>query len=318
MSNHTDAAKIDQCIKTPGKSILTTHLNPDIDSVASNLAMADVLKEHGHDVMIVSQDRVNDYSFLKGFADIVQQNIDDLDWESFDYYWAMDQADFNRSGITRPYPEKLTIINIDHHASNPLWGTLNYVKPKEASTCSILLELFESADITIDPDRATILMAGLAGDTGFFEYSYPHMFETAEKLLSAGADYQTIRFNLNQQYTEEDVRFLGTAIAHLKVYPEKRAVIIAIPYEVMKSYSEEVRAGIATKYIQSIKDTDFGAILTGESPDKVRVGLRSRERSYDVSKIAMSLGGGGHIVAAGASVKGKSMEKVVAEILQLA
>lgn len=49
--------------------------------------------------------------------------------------------------------------------------------------------------------------------------------------------------------------------------------------------------------------------LVEQEQGTVGVGLRSREDSnYDVSKIAVALGGGGHKAAAGARIKGSIAE----------
>lgn len=315
---NADVDAIIELIKKPGKSLLTTHLNPDMDSVASNLALADVLREYGHEVDLISQDELPQMGFLKGFFDIQQRRVDDLDLAFYDYYWCLDMAEELRSGRTREMPESVTVIDIDHHHGNGLWGKYNYVDEKAASASSLLLRLFQWGGIQIDKDRAQMLLTGIAGDTGFFTYPTIESFEEAGALMRAGADCIEIRYQVLQQIPAEDVLFLAKALETLKVYPDQRVAVITVSERVWNTFGvQRVKINLVMDYLPSIKGTDFGAVIIEDRPGMLRVRLRTRTPGYDVRRIAQSLGGGGHIAVAGALMDRRPLGEVVQQILDL-
>ncbi len=66
-----------------------------------------------------------------------------------------------------------------------------------------------------------------------------------------------------------------------------------------------------------VKETDFGMIMIEIKEKSLAISLRSRT-DFDVSKIAVALGGGGHKNAAGATIEGKEYNKAVEKALQTA
>jgi phosphoesterase RecJ-like protein len=66
-----------------------------------------------------------------------------------------------------------------------------------------------------------------------------------------------------------------------------------------------------------VKDTDFGIILVEKEKGVLSVNLRGRT-DFDVSKIAVKLGGGGHPAASGAKVFEKDFDQAVLKVLEVA
>lgn len=309
-------SEIRKHIRTPKRSVLALHINPDLDSTGSSLAMYKILEQNGHTVDIYSQDPVSEaYEFMKNVDKIKIMPADAIPWSSYDYYWALDTADYSRNGKTSPYPDSLFILNIDHHISNPGWGTINHIDADAISTASILLQIAQ----TLDQDIAQCLMAGLAGDSGFFAFAQDEKpFRDAEKLMKAGADLQLIRYYTNQQIPMEDLQFISEAIKLIQIHEKKKAVILPIPEHIWKTYGVSANKNkYMTHYLYSIQGTDCGVMLIENSRDYTRLELRSRKPGFDVSRIAAQLGGGGHETAAGARVKRKPLQDIVEDVLRL-
>jgi phosphoesterase RecJ-like protein len=66
--------------------------------------------------------------------------------------------------------------------------------------------------------------------------------------------------------------------------------------------------------LTSLKDTDVVLIFIEQSQDRVKVSWRAQP-GFDVSKIALHFGGGGHKAAAGAEIAG-TLDRVKAQVLQ--
>ena len=77
---------------------------------------------------------------------------------------------------------------IDHHASNQLFGTANYVDPSADSTTMLVAELLDAWDKPIDPRVAHCLYAGLTTDTGSFRWASARAHRLAARLVELGVD----------------------------------------------------------------------------------------------------------------------------------
>lgn len=87
------------------------------------------------------------------------------------------------------------VLNIDHHAGNEYFGSINLVDLTATSTAEILVSLFEALGIKIDtPDMATSLLTGILHDTDSFrsQNTTPKSLTVAAQLLAAGARQQEI------------------------------------------------------------------------------------------------------------------------------
>lgn len=301
-------------ITKPSRAVLTTHRNPDPDSVASNCALAHLLRELGHTVDIYSRDPIDGLEWISGAEEIKHLPEGDIDWGLYDYFWALDQGDSRRHGCGEP---TIPIVNIDHHASNPMWGEVNVVQSDIASTCSIILNVYEEMHILPSSKIATTLLAGLAGDTGFFEYVHKaSTFEDARKLMELGADFQYVRLQMRQQIDPRDVEFIAHALSELYVDTQLRVAILYVDEKLWHSYGvSELKTEYLLQYMQSIQGTDFGILFIESIPDVIRISLRARTAGYDVSRIALQLGGGGHVSASGARIERVPREDAIARVL---
>lgn len=299
------------------RCVLTLHINPDPDSIGSNLALAHVLQQLGHSVSVYSQDAVSDeFSFLPGFADIHVSPSEDIPWTDFDIFWALDMAEADRMGVEN-IPLDLTTLVIDHHSSNTGWGTINITQSNQPSTSSILLHIFKELQVDIDAKTAQCLLTGICGDTGFFQYAVnPEVHEDAAFLMKHGADYAQITAELLNNIPLPDLVFMGSALQRATIYPEKSCVIIDVPYDIWKAHGESpLKRVFLVRYLSQIKDTKFGVVLSEEQPGKVRVSMRSHGDAYDVGALAAKLGGGGHVRAAGGNLE-MSLEDAVKTVLE--
>lgn len=318
----TPAQQINHHINTPAKSVLTLHRRPDGDSIGSNLALYHLLKAKGHDVTLFSKDPVPEFlDYLPGTDDVVICDPMSIPWGSFDLYWALDMGEFSMTGSTAPVPTSCTIINIDHHATNEGWGTINHVVSSDISCATVLYALFKELQQPVTKEMGVCLLTGLSTDSGFFAYidSGKPLHIAAELIDDVGVNYQEIVFNIQRQMNIEDVVFLGNALSHISVDYEKKAAILAIPHTSWLQYGNNTdKTHLLIGYLQSINGTEFGVLIIEEKPKLFRIRLRSRNRNFDVAAMAKSMGGGGHKNAAGATLEGMSMEEALATILSLA
>src|SRR3989338_6302980 len=316
----SDVDKIIELIKTPSKSVLALHLNPDGDSIGSNLALARILKQHGHQVEIVSCDQVpQNFLFLEDIKLINHQNPCLINWQKYDIFWALD--------VTKPerYAEELKkidikIIRIDHHPTVPgNFGDIVIAEPDAASTSEILIKIIKSSTIKIDKTTAEYLLIGSVSDTHYFLNSNTNknVFDDISYLMQFKIDYEKIMFYLTRNIYFEDLILISKALEKALLIKDKHCVIIPIDYSMWVYYGKSFnKKDFLEQYIKSIKGTDFGIVITEKKKGQFNLSFRSRKPSFDVERLAKKFGGGGHKVAAGAVLKADNINQAVDFILK--
>ena len=125
-----------------------------------------------------------------------------LDTQKINYSYAGGAVDFiitvdapNLNSLGQIYTDNQkefqgkTIINIDRHLINNMFGTINYINKTSSSTSELALKVLKELQSEIDKDTATNLYSGITGATNFFSsYSVnADTFEAASALLKLGA-----------------------------------------------------------------------------------------------------------------------------------
>src|SRR5262249_47579229 len=84
------------------------------------------------------------------------------------------------------------LLVIDHHASNDLFGTANFVEPNADSTTMLIADVLDAWGKPIDGDVAHCIYAGLTTDTGSFRWASARALRLAARLVDAGVDNAAI------------------------------------------------------------------------------------------------------------------------------
>lgn len=322
--NYKKSTRILKEIKRANKILLNCHRGPDPDSIGSALALYRVLKSMDKvvDIFCPSDELFNNVSFLKDY-NLIKSGVDfsKIDFSMYDLFISLDSSTWDQAiGIGQPTAD-IKLIVIDHHGSNLSYGVVNLVDNKATSVGEMLLRIFLDWKVNIDKHVATSLMSAIIGDTGAFRYpgSTEETFKAASYLMEKGADKDKI---IHHIYRSEDfnlLKFCGEALRTMKFDKKYKFVWSAIPYEIFRKLGKPANARNAASsyFAQLVAGTDFGFMAVEEEKSKLSVSFRSRT-GCDVSKIAVELGGGGHVYASGGSVGGLPFEKAVEKLLKVA
>ncbi len=317
-------------IKKASNILVSTHKNPDYDSIASAMALKYVLGKMGKKVTVVSCQKINShFDFIKN-----ANTIDFIDFKNFtdfrlyDLFIVPDTASVDRVTGSKDIglPDNLKTIIIDHHKTNIFSNGLRLLEEKASATCEMLYQIFVDWGINIDETLATLLMTGIMGDTVFLRYGENNKktFGIVADLVEKGADKDLIQQNFYEKYDFNYVKLLGEFLNTIKLERGggRDFVWSAIPFEVYEKYEkpEGVREMAADLFFRGIKDSDFGVAILESKKDVLNMSFRSK-KGTDVSKIAKLFGGGGHIQAAGATVYGefsKTVKNIIKNIVTAA
>ncbi|TCP70096.1 DHH family phosphoesterase [Baia soyae] len=312
MNSFSDATRF---IQSTDHVLITGHLHPDGDAIGSTLAAAWICKSLGKTVTLANDSHVPDrYLFL---PDADQIEPAEEIGRRFQYVLALDCADEARIGKVRHlFSEGVQICNIDHHATNDLYGAVNIVMPNASSTVEILMDWMEELALPLDRTMATFLYTGLLTDTGGFRYSNtsPKVLMQAAKLVSMGIEGHHLADRLLETVSFRELQLLQVALSTLTLsFNGKVAWMVLTQDDFKELHATSDDIGEIVNYARNIEGVDVG-ILFREESDHFKVSLRSRGL-VDVAEVAKCFGGGGHARAAGCSMDEKSMEAVEQQVL---
>ncbi len=310
MTAMTPLSEIIARLRAAQRIALATHLDPDADAIGSTLGLALALRAWGKQVAALCDDAVPAELRFLPEAHLFMDHLP----EGFtpDLLIALDSSDTERLGrVAAPLlAAGLPVINIDHHATNVHFGTLNLVETACAATAELVLSVIEALGVALTPQIATCLMAGVVGDTRSFSTAQvtPATLRVAARLVEAGADLFVITEHVLSATSVEALRLLGQALSSLHF--EDGVVWTAIPYDAGRPASPDSnpRRGIAGLLLQA-REAAVSAVFTEQADGRVEVSMRARP-GYDVAGLALALGGGGHPLAAGCTLEGPLQEAI--------
>lgn len=312
-----DSEKIIEQISRANRIAIVSHMNPDPDAYGATLGLAAVLKATGKEVVAINVDGPSDrYRCIPGIHTVLNH----APAGTWDIVIAVDAASAERLGdsfssvIMAIAP---VTINIDHHISNQLYGSYNYVDAGASSTCEILVTLTQQADWPLLTDAAKAFLAGIYGDTGAFRYSITtrKTFAVAQLLIDAGAVAHEIASDLYGRKRLSAVRLQAHALRTFELLVDGKLAVVFLDQKVFAECgaTHEDAEGL----VEEMRDIDGVAVsaLGYWFGDCWKVSMRSTAAELNVSEVAVSFGGGGHVQAAAFRSR-KSLEELQPEIIK--
>lgn len=286
-----------------------THVSPDGDALGSLLGFTHAMRGLGKVVAPACQDQAHPrFRYLSGVRDIKQTGQGD-----YDLIVTLDASDMARLGsIYIPAQHaRLPLISFDHHVTHTGFGTVNVVEPVCSSTAEIVFALLRRMNLTLTPDIANALLTGVITDTLAFRTSNttPDTLATAMDLMRAGGNLQEITRQALVLRSFDSLRLLGAGLIGAKV--DGRVAYAAIPRRMRKEYDiKEDRgdAGLVGTLVTAY-EVDVAAVFVELANGDIDISFRAQP-GFDVSQVALELGGGGHPAAAGCTLPGPMRDAV--------
>ncbi len=232
---------------------------------------------------------------------------------AFDLTITVDCSDMGRTGSVfkdRPAPD----INIDHHITNEAFGRINLVDGQAAATAEMLVDFFTVFGLKLTQPVAAALLTAIITDTiGFRTPNVrPKTMRLAARLLHTGVDMAELYRRSLMDRSYESVKFWGAGLNHLE--RQDRLVWTSLTNEdrKMAHYPGRDDADLIN-VLSTIENIDISIIFVEQTNGNVKVSWRAQP-GFNVSKIAVEFGGGGHPAASGAEIQG-SLPDVQAAVL---
>lgn len=289
-----------EIIKAHDTIIIYRHSNPDGDALGSQVGLCEIIKDNYPEKRVFI---VGDESDRYGF--IVNRAMDNLEDALIPSSLSiiLDTSSPHLISGER-WNESEETLRFDHHLFVEKIADYEVVDSSYESCCGLITDFAMSLSLFVSDKAARALYTGLITDSGRFLYdsvsSRTHIL--AAFLLERSFDRNEIYRNLYVEDLEsvkrrlsfmERIKFTYNNVAYVYSTNEDVEKMSVSPFSVSRGM---------VNTMANLKGVHIWVNFT-EDGDKVLCELRSD--SYDINKIAVKYGGGGHLKASGATLKSK-------------
>lgn len=297
--------------------VIATHSNADFDGLASMVAARKLFPEAKLVLPAGGQETVRNFLAVH---DLGLTKLKDVDLSRVTRIVLVDTQEPGRIAALKSCVENpaVEVVVFDHHLdpdSSCAGRSKHSVIESVGATTTILIEQLRRRHIPVTPFEATVMALGLYEETGSFTFTSTTSrdFEAGAFLVAAGADLNMVAEILHHPLDPDAVALLNDFLEHSEVhYLEGRKVLVATS-TVDRCRGEA--AGVVHR-LAELQGVD-AVLVAVMMEDRVEVIGRSRRPEIDVGWIAREFGGGGHAVAAAATVKGQTLAEVKERLVRL-
>ena len=282
---------------------LVSHRDPDPDTIGSSLALGLALERLGKRVSWHCADPVPEAIRFLASAERYSQEPPPAD---VDLIVCLDFGEPERAKFALPRGPK--IADIDHHVTNTGFADANFVDVTSAATGEMVGRVVDALGTGWTPDMATAALVAIMTDTGSFQFpnTDKRALERAAMLREAGADLQSITYNVFRNKRFEALKLWGFAFSRLVRELDGLLVWTWIENDDLAAADalEEDLSGLVEQIARS-KGMRVALLFSGTTgPVKVSCRTSASTPSVDASALMAGFGGGGHVRAAGALIPG--------------
>lgn len=316
--------KLDSFLTEYDKFVISTHESPDADGLGAEIAFKEFLGNLGKTAIIINSDPTPD---IVEFIDIDKEiNVFRGEFklpEDIEEYAQLvfDTNDYDNIGsayhLLKDKVRDLFII--DHHevAENKLES--NFIKVEASSVCEIVYSIITYYNKSLSFKSAQALYTGMVFDTGSFRYpkTTPETYKIASHCVELGANPFDIYEHLYESNSLSSFALRGQILSSMRIFHGGKMIALKLTPEMLKNTGATFSEGEpAINLPLTVKGVIVSLLVKQDIDGPVKVSMRTKG-DYDVSKIAMDKGGGGHKNAAGFKSKlsfDETYDKIVKEL----
>ena len=284
-------------LKENDNFLIIPHKNPDGDCLGSATALLMCLKKSGKNAKIILPSQVSERlsfiwndSFSEG--DFEPETVVCVDVASVGMMGDLYESVFKKAQST---------ICIDHHETNAGHAGLNFVDASAAATGEIIYRLICLMGCNPDSKICESLLVAIADDTGCFQYSNTtsETHRIASELYKKDINSQDIMKRLYNFHRKCELEILKKLLVNMEYYCNGKVCMTHIDYKTVTECGGDFAGADAwISLLRSAENVEVGILFKIHSESEVKASLRSNDY-VDVSEVAKSFGGGGHVRAAG-------------------
>ncbi|BCJ42391.1 hypothetical protein GCM10010168_08670 [Actinoplanes ianthinogenes] len=286
---------------------LICHVSPDGDALGSMLGFGLGLRRLGH--TRVRATFPGEFRVPTPYADLPGMDLLVPEHEAFDepdLVLVFDVASESRLGglAARVAAAPVSVV-LDHHASNTGFGTIRLVDPRAAATSVLAEQLIARLGVPLDAEIAECFYVALATDTGSFKFDATTVavHELAARLIATGLRPGDISRRIFDTRPFGAMKLAGEVLGRAVLEPAAAGGLgLVWTYATLADLDRHEQPPYVLDTlidpVRSVAEADVTVLVKQVAEGEWAVSLRSKG-AVDVSRLAISQGGGGHRLAAG-------------------
>ncbi len=310
--------------------IITSHVNPDGDSIGSEIALYLYLISLGKNAKVLNYSPTPDnYTFLD--KDRVIEQFDEAKHkvmiENAEVIFILDTNEYERVRTLAPYIQasKAKKVLIDHHLGfDPNDFDFYIMDTDSPATGEILYRFFKDiakstpnprGEDIISKEMAVALYTAIMTDTGSFKFN-----RTDEETHTIIADLLTYGINPYDVYSEVynkatigKLHLLGRFLNNITLlYDGRLAYSYVLQNDFEETQTDEYAIEGFSSHLMSLHTVLLGIVIT-QTKRGVKMSFRSKGNILS-NELAKEFGGGGHLNASGAFVEGAEIDTLTKDV----
>ncbi len=306
--------ELKEYVKNADDIVIAGHVAPDGDCVGAVIAVYRYIHKLFPEKRLTPylENTPKVYDYLDPDKSIIKSEIP----EEIGMIIALDSSSVDRLGeVANEFRKKKATLVIDHHVSNIGFGDINIVDKEAGSACEVIAHMMSDDDI--DVKIAEALYTGMVTDSGGFRYpaTSKDTMNLAGRLMEKGIDFSWIMDRCMYSRTYHQAQLLGRALLESILIMDGKCIVTTVTKSMLDMYEteEEDTEGIVDQ-LRVTRGVEVAVFIRERAEQEYKVSLRSNNY-VDVSKIADYFEGGGHIRAAGFTMRG-SLHDVINNITE--
>lgn len=309
-------------IRSTRTAVITTHLNPDGDAIGSALGLWHLLRGLGTTATVMLPNAApSNLVWMEGADEMVvfEESTRHV-LSKADTIFVLDLSAVSRLGDLGAaiVASTATVVNIDHHTHPENFAEVVWIDTDACSTSVMIAQVAAELEI-YSPAMAMCLYTGIMTDTGSFRFprTTSDVHRTVATLIDKGADPVRSYDEVMNRGSVGRTRLLGIALSTMGLHANGTLCTMVVRNSDMlaNNCTREDVEGFVSQTL-ALEGVTMG-ILFVELEGETKISFRSKGNTH-VRDLAALYGGGGHVYAAGARVKGRGFEEVVGEVTRKA
>ncbi len=303
-----------------------SHVNPDGDAVGSLLGMGWLLRRlHKEPVLALQDVPPPEFAWMPGMETLLTAQSpaypQAVRETPFDVVVCLDASSQDRMGnaYNPSVHGSAPLVVIDHHVTNTYFGHINWVDTGCAATCQMVAYLAQALGVPLQGELAECLLTGLVTDTLCFRTSNTdeRVLAVATQLVQGGANLAQITERTINRRPFSLLRLWGLVLPQVRL--EDRVIWATVSQNQLQEAGHRSHDTHLSSLLITADEADISAVFLEKAVDDgvpaVECSFRAKP-GFDVSRIALQLGGGGHPPASGCTISGP-LEEVAAKVVPL-
>jgi len=326
MTSYPEADKIQKILESAESVVIVQADNPDGDSLASSLALEQILGDAGKEVHVYCGVDLPSYlRYLPGSDRVVNELP-----KKFDASIIVDTSSdsllqqLDKSGEKAWLAAKAAVV-LDHHATKPTISFTEVICSHPAvSTTELIYELAGQLNWPVNLQAKELIAMGILSDSlGLTtEATTARSIHIIAELVEGGVKLAELD-NLRRETMRREpelIGYKGQLLQRVEFYADNRIAMVTIPWEEIERYSPLYNPPmLVLDDMRLARGTCVAIAFKLYNDGHLTAKLRCNYGYGIADKLAEHFGGGGHPYAAGFKIKdGQSYDEVKSETIKVA